>query len=302
MFSALKEKLITERADDLASISKATGVDATKLCYAALTVLQSKPDLWTAVRANPQSFINAVMAAVEQGLDFSKPNECHLVAFASVIQLIRGYKGWLKLARRAPDVTDVDCFVIYEYATYERGRGEKQFVRYELPAFGKPLGPVMGFCAFAVNTSGRMKFEEMTVQEVWNHAKRYKPAGKGPFGNIIAKGPEDLNFIPYGLKTTIIRLCNRQLDLTSEIGQGFLEEFEPQAVEVAKTVQQTEEPMEVEAETIVTVLSMEGFAGLDIETVAVDDLQEYMEKYDGKIPREEMNAIAQSIYDRGEPV
>jgi len=302
---------LRDRANQLAALSESTGIDARKIAYAAITQIQGKPELWPVIQANPGSFVLSVIAACEQGLDFSKPNEVHLVPYrgkSPKITLQRGYKGWAKLARRSDGVLDVDFFAVFENDHYERSRGAVQAVTFEPTRFGQERGALIGFCAYAVLNGGRVKFEEMTVPEVEAHAAQYtKAADFGPFAGIEKQGANHPRFIIYGLKTVIIRLCGRQLDLSSDVGAAIEQEFEPERQEIAAAVSGAAMPAVTidipEEETLdVLRLTLGSLRGKEIASVATDELSSYLEQNAERITIPERDAVMQVIFDRGEPV
>ena len=94
------------------------------------------------------------------------------------------------------------------------------------PKFGKGRGAIVGFYATAKDVRGNVFEDDMTNDEVWEHAKRYtKASSRGPFADIITKGPEAENWEAYGLKTVIHRICTRKLDLNTYFGQALMREF-----------------------------------------------------------------------------
>lgn len=255
----------------LTALLKSSGISAETFAYSAITQLQAKQELLPYVQANPGSFLVAVMRAAEQGLDFGKPNECHLVGYKDKqfhpnrIELQRGYKGWLKLARNSDGVVDVDGGVVFANDQYGRRYGAARTVDHIPPPFGADRGEMIGVYAIAFLTDGGVTFDEMPVAEVIDHAKRYtKAANYGPFAGIAKEGVNHQHFIAYALKTVVIRLCNRKLDLSSKGAQAI-----------------TEELTEIEAEPMPTMPALEQHPAplaIDIETTefeAVDEPDEF---------------------------
>ena len=296
MFSGLKDNL-TSRKLDLEKISKATGVNAEKVALAAITQLQTKPELWPYVAANQGSFISAVLTAAEQGLDFSKPNEAHLVGYGGKepkVVLQRGYKGWMKLARRSPGTDDVEAHAIYSNDIYNRGIGPNSSVSIEMLPFGQDRGKLIGFVAIAYMTNGRVKFDEMTAAEVLEHCRRFSKAQSyGPFANLAKVGESHENFIPYGLKTVVIRLCNRQLDLSSEVALA-MEEFE-EVSPVKAVVKSAIGDVLPQGPINAPILSIGEMAGTAIIGADPDMLSDYLSANAEAIPADEAKAILSEI-------
>ena len=262
-----------------------------------------KPELLSAVKANPPAFINALLIAAGEKLDFGKPNECHIVAYGDKITLQRGYKGWLKLARNSPGVKDVDAFPIYENDRYGRRFGAARTVDLIPAPFGQPKGALIGFAAVAYLTNGGVIFDEITVPEVVDHAKRFIKADKrGPFAGLKEQGVKHENFIPYGLKTIAMRLCNRKLDLSSEAGEAIIQEtsevlLDPQILQQQPT-QEPEDLVEVSdfADDFREVkLSKGSLASKKIPQVSPSDLTTYLHEHGDSITDYERNAVISAL-------
>lgn len=189
----------------------------------AYVYVRGKKELW-GVAVN--DLMTAFLGAAQQGLDFALPNEAHIVKFANSCSLIRGYKGDLKLARRSPQLKYIEPFTVCSNDTYRRKHVDQGTeISHELPEFGKPRGEIIGFYAKARDIHGNLYHEEMTNEEIVEHFQRFtKAKDKGPFAGIGSKGNKADNFEAYGLKTVLIRLCYRKLDLTTEM--GFAPEWE----------------------------------------------------------------------------
>jgi len=199
------------------------GITADRFMTTAYYHVRANPHLWNVEK---QSLFLSFLQAAQQGLDFAVPNEAHIVPFKGKATLIRGYKGDLKNARRNPDITYIDAKAIYEADVYDVELGDTPRVTHKPPKFGKDRGPQIGFYAVAKDRNGNVYHEEMTNEQVHNHAKQYtKAAEKGPFSEIIKKGPEGKNWEAYGLKTVIHRICTRKLDLNTYFGQSLMREY-----------------------------------------------------------------------------
>jgi recombination protein RecT len=236
---AFVDKQLVARSDQMEAVLKGSGISAEKFRYMATQQLVRKPDLMPVVQKNPGSFISSVMEAAEQGLDFSKPNEAHLVPIPGnaeknrpdSIVLFRGYKGIAKMAKRSPGVADIDVQVVHAKDKYLRKLGSKRELIHEPPPFGQDRGAIIGFYAVAFLVGAPPIFDEMTVDDTERHAKRFIKARNGPFTGVKNSGRQDPNFIAYGLKTVLVRLCYRKLDLSSEIGMALQQEHDAEPVE-----------------------------------------------------------------------
>jgi phage RecT family recombinase len=202
--------------------------------------IRNREYLWS---CNPETLFNAFLEAAQQGLDLAIPNEAHIVPFKGNASLIRGYKGDMKLARKNPNICYVDARPVYSGDTYERTQGDAPSVNHRLPEFGKDRGKLLGFYAIAKDKSGNVYYEEMTNEEILAHAKRYtKATSSGPFADIQSKGIAAVNWESYGLKTVLIRLCLRKLDLSSDMGGNNMTDDEERAVSVLDNNEATRPP------------------------------------------------------------
>lgn len=239
---------LTLRSAKLTALLGGSGIRPEKFRLMAIQQLVKKPEIQKAASENPGSFVSAVMTCAEQGLDFSKPNEAHLVPIPGnaergtkgTVELFRGYKGIAKMAKRNKNVADIDVQVIRKNDKYIRRMGSTRQLVHEPPALGQDRGEVVGFYAIAYMKGAAPLWDEMTAEEVEKHAKRFVKAFKGPFAGVKNSGRKDDNFEAYGLKTVLIRLCYRKLDLSSELGDSMQQEFEVEKVEETEPILEAE--------------------------------------------------------------
>jgi recombinational DNA repair protein RecT len=136
-----------------------------------------------------------------------------------------GYKGELKMARRSDSVAFIDAFDVRANDFIEIEFGDTPKVTHKIPKFGEPRGDVIGFYCVARDRRGNSHIEMMTNTETIEHYSRFTQAkNRGPFAELNTKGAKHPNFIPYGLKTVIHRICRRKLDLSREQAQQYAED------------------------------------------------------------------------------
>jgi recombination protein RecT len=193
----------------------------------------------TLFKCSPESLINSVYSIAQSGLDPSLPNEASLVPFGDRCTVIRGYKGYLKMARRSPEIAEIDCGEFYENDSLTYARGSNSHFEHTW-ALGD-RGNIRGFYAYAKLKSGGVHFDIMDIPDVLHHAKRFtRASSKGPFAGLLEQGIKHENFIAYGLKTALIRLVTRKLDMLSDFAGAIGEEsgdtlhMEVEAVEVTE--------------------------------------------------------------------
>lgn len=177
-----------------------------------LQYCSDKPYLW---QCDPTSVMKAAVTATEQGLDINIPNEAHLVPYSGKATLQRGYKGLLKMARRDPNMGVVKSVPVYGEDVFEHIEGSDTNIIHKINYNLDNRGLLRLFYALAKTRTGEVYAEVMTVPEIIAHAKKYVKAAKGPFGGLNEQGVNHANFIPYGRKTVLLRLINRQLDIHS---------------------------------------------------------------------------------------
>lgn len=202
------------RKDSIQSVLP-KGYTAERFITSSLMYLRLKPDLW---KVSPETFYAEALKVAQQGLDLGMPNEAHLVPFKDKCQMVRGYKGDLKMARRNPNIKFIDANAVRENDEFEADLGN-DILTHKLPKLGKDRGAIVGFYCKARDINGALYLFVIDNAEAWRHAKRFTKAFKnGPFAGIVDKGPGAENWEPYGLKTAIHLCCGRKLDLYSDMG------------------------------------------------------------------------------------
>lgn len=185
--------------------------------------LADRSDLWN---CDPTSIQSAALRAAQSGLSLHIPNEAHLVGFGGRATLVRGYKGLLKMARRDPRVSNIDAVAVREGDRYTVNMGTSPSIDHKYDRNGSKRGNIVEVYAYAkMKHSDEPIFETMTVAEIIAHAKRFiKAKNKGPFAGLAEQGVNHENFEPYALKTVLMRLANRKLDLSDDLGMAMNDE------------------------------------------------------------------------------
>lgn len=175
-------------------------------------------------RCTPESILSCVASIAQCGLDPSIPNEVSLVPFGDKCTVMRQYKGYMKMARRGEEIAEIDASEFFELDTLTFSKGSKSELFHSWP-IGADRGSLRGFYAYAKLRNGGCIFDVMSVPDILDHAKRFtRASAKGPFSGLLEKGVNHENFIPYGLKTIIIRLCWRRLDMLPDVANALAEE------------------------------------------------------------------------------
>lgn len=201
---------------------KGSGEDANRFARVCLTLVRTNKDLARIALTNPQSVIAACMDMAALGLDPSIVNEAYLIPYGNEAKFQSGYKGLMKLARRAAQQTGnaLKVFradVVREHDTYRRSSGFGVDVIHEYPAFGQDRGKPIGYYALYETELGGRGFTEMTVDEVESHKQRFC---KSP----MLKKPE--NAIAYGLKTVVRKIVTKEMDMSTKISSAIVNDID----------------------------------------------------------------------------
>ena len=198
------EKSIVEYlCDDKIKSSIATVVpkhiDKSRLIRVALAEVKRNPTL---AKCDPSSFMNAFFQTCSLGLELGGPlQEAHPIPFnvkgQMQCQLIIGYRGLIKLARRSGEIAKIEAHAVYENDDFEYQYGTDCFLRHR-PALDD-RGSIIAFYAIALLKDGESQFEVMGIEAV-NKIKNDSKAAQG------SHSPWNKYFEEMGRKTVIRRI------------------------------------------------------------------------------------------------
>jgi len=180
-----------------------------------LTLLRAKPEL---LACDSVSIVAGMFQAAQLGLSLDP-----ILQHAALIprrgeggalhaQFMPMYRGLIALARRHPDVVNVDAHIVREQDKFRMVHGTTEEVVHE-PAFNVPpkLNNIVGVYAIVKLKGGETKTEFMHLSEVYSIRDRYSKAGdKGPWATDEAEMIR---------KTAIHRLA-KYLDLSPEFSRA----------------------------------------------------------------------------------
>lgn len=243
-----------------------SGEDAERFARICLSVIKNNPSLCEIAIANPLSIVAACMDIAALGLDPSVPSEIYIIPYGSEARSQVGYKGLMKLARRGAflmgdPLTALVANEIYENDLYEREHGFCASLIHRPPPFGKERGRLIGFYAYFKSTRGIVGFEEMTVDDVKDHQKRFCKGLKN------SKSPfyDGQNFVPYGLKTIMRRLIVRNLDMSNKLAAAIVSDDDDDKIETFGApkvpIQELIEPQEQKKSALDNLLGLEELEG-----------------------------------------
>lgn len=185
----------------------------------------AKPDpkdgrfkLLEAARANPASFLRAVMGCSQLGLEPGPGSLVYLIPYKTETQFIIGFKGYIHLADRSGIA--VTAKAIYENEFFDWEDGTAPFIKH------KPLlinrGQMIGAYAIARPHDGStLTFDVLNMEDIERARKSSKASG----------GPWSDHFSEMSKKTAIRRLA-KQLNLSPEAPLSLANRLDDDAIDV----------------------------------------------------------------------
>ena len=185
-----------------------------------------------------QSLIGGVLVAAQLGLEIGGPmGQAYLLPFGkksagyTEAQLVIGYKGYVALAYRSPQIKSFACRIVRDGDTFDIAYGTSPIITHK-PALAMD-GPPVGYYAVVELAQGGHDFEYMTKAQCEQHRDKYALMKNG--------GPWSTNFDEMALKTTMRRLAKR-LPLSAELSTaaGYDEQADagiPQGLGMAVVVE-----------------------------------------------------------------
>lgn len=160
-----------------------------------LSALSTTPKLRD---TTPQSFLGAMMAAAQLGVEPNTPlGQAYLIPYGKECQFQLGYKGLIDLAYRSGDVSIIQAHTVYENDEFEYELGLNPVLKH-VPAKENRGEPIWFYAIFKTKDGVGYGFEVMSVDDVRAHAKRFSKA--------YSKGPWQTNFEEMAKKTVLKRV------------------------------------------------------------------------------------------------
>lgn len=171
------------------------------------------PDLMT---CTPASILQSVVAAASLGLNVSGVNgEAHLIPYKRVCQLIPGWRGLVKLARRNPDILILESRAVYPGDEFEVDYGTNaRIVHKPGDDHGDDERAITHVYAIARMANGERVFEVMTRAQV-DRVKKDQPVWRSHYGEMARK-------------TVLRRLC-KHLPVPDDFDRALAIEDNPDA-------------------------------------------------------------------------
>lgn len=198
-----------------------------------LSALSTNPQL---ANTTPQSFLGAMMAAAQLGLE---PNtalgQAYLIPYRNhgtlECQFQIGYKGLIDLAYRSGEVSSIQAQVVYENDKFVYAYGLEPKLEH-VPAQKDRGDPIAVYAIFKTKDGG-YGFEVMSMDDVRQHARRYSKA--------YSNGPWQTDFEAMA-KKTVLKKVLKYAPLKSEFLRGVAQdetiktEISEDMYEVANTI------------------------------------------------------------------
>ncbi len=227
------------------------GMEAAQLGRDALTCLRQTPDL---AKCTPATVLGALMSCAQLGLRPGVLGHAWVLPFwdsksrGHKAQLVVGYKGYVDLAYRNPQVSSVIARTVYEGDTFDVEYGLDDSLVHKPAMSGERSKPIAHYSIFKTASGGRA-FWVMTEDEMQAWKKKYAPTNRN--GDIV--GPWKSDYEAMARKTTLLRLAawmpkSTELAYAMEIDNGVRANVDPSASlpDVTHTYEQTNEPGEGE--------------------------------------------------------
>lgn len=168
----------------------------------------------------PKSFLGAMMAAAQLGLEPNTPlGQAYLIPYKNKgvdeVQFQLGYKGLIDLAYRSGEVELVQAHVVYENDTFECEYGLEPKLVHK-PADKDRGEPIKVYAMFKTK-SGGYGFEVMSMDDVRRHAEKYSQAYKTGFS------PWKTNFEEMA-KKTVLKKVLKYAPLKSDFVRGVVQD------------------------------------------------------------------------------
>lgn len=210
-----RARMFLQRDDVREQIAQAAvkGIDVDRLIKTALSVMTKNPRL---LECSPASWALALQQAAELGLEPTGGlGRAYLIPYKNrgeyEAQFMIGARGLVELARRHPDIVDVDAQVVYEGDHFEYELGLKPNLVHKPRFHSGELPPMAAVYAVAYFTNGHAKFEVMNRAQIDDIRKRSKSKSEGPWVT-------DYNEMA---RKTVLRRLTKQLPLQVEVERAI---------------------------------------------------------------------------------
>jgi recombination protein RecT len=142
----------------------------------------------TAVRVTPKlaectqaSFLGALLTSAQLGLEPNTPTgEAYLLPFGRQVQLIIGYRGYIKLAQQSGQIANIMAMTVHENDHFDFKYGTKPFLEHT-PVLGQEPGAVRCWYACATFVNGGTSFIVLDKFAIEGYRARARSKDDGPW-------------------------------------------------------------------------------------------------------------------------
>jgi len=128
---------------------------------------------------SPQSFLAAMMAAAQLGVEPNTPlGQAYLIPYGNKVQFQLGYKGLIDLAYRSGEIEVIQAHVVHENDDFEYEFGLEPKLRH-IPARVNRGEATFVYAMFKTKAGG-FGFEVMSMDDCKAHAIKYSKAYNAP--------------------------------------------------------------------------------------------------------------------------
>lgn len=160
------------------------------------------------------SLMEAVYTAAQLGLDFIEvKGHAYIIPFGNEAKFMPGYRGLIELAKRSPDVLDIQARIVYEkeLPNFRVQYGSDPRIDH-IPTITGPKGEIIGAYAIGFYTNGKSIPDWMDMEQL----EKVRNVSQNKAGEIWKKWPEEMY-----RKAPVRRLCkylpsNPDLELAIE--------------------------------------------------------------------------------------
>ena len=250
----VKTQLTSEKFRDVLKNALPQHLTVERFTRVALTVIQQDPGL---LDCNRQSLFQSVTSAAQLGLLPDKQlGECYFVPYKGRVQMIPGYRGLVKLARQAGELSSIEAEIIGQNDEVEYILGDESKLTVK-PAWGDRGKPVAVYAVAKFKDGGYQRVV-MTVDQV-EAIRKASPSGNSPAWKTSW---EEM------AKKTCVRRLLKMVPLSAEAATG---------VTISEQVEELGRPAIVNEHHEAITFDPESGEVLDGELVGPDDVPEFDE-------------------------
>jgi recombination protein RecT len=200
----IKAKLFA-RIDQIKTLSTGTRLDPARLCTMAVNSIVKNPKL---AECDQGSFLLSVLQAAECGLDLGATHQASLIPRKNKVALQIEFRGYIDLARRSGEISDIWAEVVYDGDVYTVTKGlHRDLVHVPSVKEDRLDQRIIACYACAQMKDGTLTFVDLTTPQVYKHHRSKSVA----YQQAVQYGKTDTPWMTDEAammkKTAIVALC-----------------------------------------------------------------------------------------------